>query len=77
MFSTSACPNCGADSRDRVWTEGSGGLGLYRGPLKIRTDANKIIGTELQALVCKQCGYVQFFVSPLVFQNEEQKKDKG
>jgi predicted nucleic-acid-binding Zn-ribbon protein len=67
MQKITECPNCGAESAKREWTEANGGFGPYRAPLKIKTDVHKNVGAVLKALVCKHCGYVQLFVDPLEF----------
>jgi rubrerythrin len=64
MQPSSSCPNCGAENRYRTWREISGGSQIYRGPLKVKTDAHAILGSMIWAFVCKQCGYVQLFVNP-------------
>jgi hypothetical protein len=60
---TGSCPNCGADGSKRTWREVTGGNGYVR----VRSDAHKFNGSEVLVLVCKVCGYVQFFTDPQDF----------
>jgi hypothetical protein len=65
------CPICGADRNESVWTDtnaGQGSLGFNpRSPLKVRSDAHRLAGSPVQALVCKRCGNVQLFIDPQDF----------
>lgn len=60
---TGPCPNCEADRSKRIWKEVTGGSDYVR----ISSDAHKFNGSEVSALVCKTCGYVQLFVNPQDF----------
>lgn len=60
---TQTCPNCGADAQHRVWEKVDG----VHGPLSVTSDGHNFIGSTITALVCKNCGYVQLFVSPQGF----------
>ena len=61
------CPNCGAGAKYRTWESVRG----THGPLHVTSDAHHIVGSVMEALVCKQCGYVQLFVSPQDFYKGE------
>jgi len=55
------CPNCGADAQHRTWQALKG----VHGPVNVKTD--EFFGSPVTALICKQCGYIQLFVSPQKF----------
>lgn len=60
------CHICGADGNERVWTMTNAGKTLnfeFVHPLRIFSDAHRINGSEVAALVCKNCGNVEFFVN--------------
>ena len=59
-----SCPNCGSDASNRSWREVTGGNSAVR----IRSDAHRFNGSGVLVLVCKKCGYVQFFTDPQDFQ---------
>lgn len=62
-----SCPNCGVDGGNRTWRDITGGNAYVRGGLRIRSDAHHFNGSEVVALVCKNCGYVQLFTDPQDF----------
>ncbi len=53
------CPNCQADGTRRTWRTVT-----Y---VKVFSDAHKLNGSEIMALVCANCGYIQLFTSPQDF----------
>ena len=63
-FPVDPCPNCGANGDYRTWGELTGGNGIYRGPLRIKTADHPLLGSRIEGLICGQCGNVQFFVDP-------------
>ncbi len=63
MQQASICPNCGVDAQNRVWEKLRG----VHGPVSVKTDGHIFAGSPISVLICKQCGYVQLFVSPQDF----------
>jgi hypothetical protein len=65
------CHICGADRNERVWTDTNAGQGTFGfnqySPLKVRSDAHRVAGSLVKALVCKRCGNVQLFIDPQDF----------
>ena len=60
------CPFCGAEPRYRRVSSY-----LQRYPPAIWSDKHKIVGSRVFPLVCTQCGYVQDFVDPQDFRQEQ------
>lgn len=54
------CPNCEADPQYRIWENIHG----VHGPIYVPSDAHRLVGSAIKALVCKQCGYIQLFMNP-------------
>jgi hypothetical protein len=57
------CPNCEADPRYRIWENIHG----VHGPISVTSDSHRFMGSNVKALVCKQCGYIQLFINPKDF----------
>ena len=58
------CPYCGEDGSKRTLKS----LRTPHGELSVLSDAHSIMGSEIFALVCKSCGYVQLFTNPQDFE---------
>ena len=60
------CHICGADRNEKVWADTNAGEGSFgfnpSAPLKVRSDAHRLRGSIVKAVVCKRCGNVQLFV---------------
>jgi hypothetical protein len=57
------CPLCSVDGSFRQWRDIKG----YGYDLKMLSDAHSIVGSDVSALVCTNCGNVQLFVNPADF----------
>ena len=57
------CPHCSADGSKRTWRKVTGGNAAFR----ILSDAHRFNGSDIVALVCKNCGYSEFFTDPQDF----------
>ncbi|GCF08334.1 hypothetical protein [Dictyobacter arantiisoli] len=62
------CPLCNADGSQRGWSDAT----AYGHSLKITSEAHKIMGSDVAALVCTNCGNIQFFVNPQDFHKEKE-----
>ena len=65
------CHICGADRNESVWTDTNAGEGAFgfasSAPLRVLSEAHAVVGSRVEALMCKRCGNVQLFVNPQDF----------
>jgi len=60
------CPVCGASAESRIWSRFANNAYTH-----IISKKHQIMGTITIPLVCTQCGFVQLFVDPTDFRDDQ------